>query len=77
MSANDTRAWQTRLSESAHRTCSDLRHNAYVTYRSFRSACGDAGLLMAMVFLFPLAILVIGAPLALCVRAVIDILRRL
>jgi hypothetical protein len=48
-----------------------------VTYRSFRSACGDIGLLMAAVFLFPLAILVIGAPLALCVRAVIDILRRL
>jgi hypothetical protein len=32
---------------------------------------------MATVFLFPLAVLVIGAPLALCVRAVIDILRRL
>jgi hypothetical protein len=48
-----------------------------VTFRSFQSACDDVGLLMAAVFLFPLAILVIGAPIGLCVRVVIDILRRL
>jgi hypothetical protein len=32
---------------------------------------------MATVFLFPLAILIMGAPIALCVRAALAILRRL
>jgi hypothetical protein len=37
----------------------------------------DALLLVLAVFLFPLSILVIGAPLALFVRLVIEIARRL
>ncbi len=48
-----------------------------MTYRSFRGACDDIGLLMATVFLFLLVILALGAPLAFCVRVVIDMLRRL
>jgi hypothetical protein len=46
-----------------------------VEYRTFRSACGDIGLLTVAVFLFPLAILVIGTPVALCLRAAIAIFR--
>ncbi|HVZ24165.1 MAG TPA: hypothetical protein VG871_24000 [Vicinamibacterales bacterium] len=46
-----------------------------MTYQSLRSACDDVGVLMAAVFLFPLVILIVGAPIALCVRAAIEILR--
>ena len=37
----------------------------------------DAVLLALAVFLFPLGILLIGTPIALCVRAVLEIARRL
>jgi hypothetical protein len=70
-------AWRTPLSETAHHACTVIRHNACVTYRWFRSACDDVTLLMATVLLFPLAILVMGAPIALCVRGALAILRRL
>jgi hypothetical protein len=46
---------------------------------SFRRMTGlleDAVLLMLIVFLFPLVILLVGAPIALCVRAVIEIVNR-
>jgi hypothetical protein len=36
----------------------------------------DAVLLMLIVLLFPLIILLAGAPIALCVRAVIEIVQR-
>jgi hypothetical protein len=51
--------------------------DAMMNYRAFRSACDDAATLMATVFLIPVAILIVGAPIALCVRAVVEILRRL
>ena len=35
----------------------------------------DAALLLGAAFLLPLIILLIGAPIALCVRAVIEIVR--
>jgi hypothetical protein len=46
---------------------------------SFRRMTGlleDAVLLMLIVFLFPVVILLIGAPIALFVRAVIEIVNR-
>jgi hypothetical protein len=48
-----------------------------VKSQAFRSVCDDVGVLMATVLLVPLAILVVGAPIAFCVRAAIELLRRL
>jgi hypothetical protein len=38
---------------------------------------GDALLLLLAVFLFPVGILLIGTPIALCARLVLEIVRRL
>jgi len=44
--------------------------------RAIARLCGDAGLLLLVLFLFPLVILAAGTPLALLVRAVLEIARR-
>jgi hypothetical protein len=41
-----------------------------------RGALEDAGLLLLITFAFPLVILIMGAPLALIVRLLIEISRR-
>lgn len=40
--------------------------------RTVTGALGDAGLLLAVVWLFPLAILLVGAPLALLLRGLVE-----
>lgn len=44
--------------------------------RAIARLFGDAGLLLLVLFLFPLVILAAGTPLALLVRAVLEIARR-
>ena len=47
------------------------------TFRRMTGLLEDAGLLMLVVFLVPVAILLVGAPLALCIRAIIAIVQLL
>jgi len=46
-------------------------------FRRMTGLLEDAGLLMLAVFLVPVAILVVGAPLALCIRAIVAIVHLL
>jgi hypothetical protein len=46
-------------------------------FRRMTGLLEDAGLLMLAVFLVPVAILVVGAPIALCIRAIIPIVHLL
>ena len=50
------------------------RDNTRVKYEAFRSVCDDIGVLMVTMFLVPIAILILGVPIALCVRAAVAIL---
>jgi hypothetical protein len=46
-------------------------------FRRMTGLLEDAVLLMLAVFLFPVVILLVGTPIALCVRAVIEVAQRL
>jgi hypothetical protein len=46
-------------------------------FRKMMGLVEDGALLLLVVFLFPLIVLLVGAPIALCVRAVIEIVDRI
>jgi hypothetical protein len=47
-----------------------------MTLAALRGALSDAVLLLAVVFLVPVAILVVGAPLAIVVRLIVEVVNR-
>lgn len=46
------------------------------TLRSIVGFLGDGALLLLVIFLFPLAILLVGTPIAFVVRAALEVARR-
>jgi hypothetical protein len=46
-------------------------------FRRMTGLLEDAGLLTVAVFLLPVAILLVGSPIALCIRAIVDVVRSL
>jgi hypothetical protein len=59
------------------RPTDDVRQGGSGSFRTFVAAFEDAVLLLLVAFLFPLMILVIGAPIALLMWALTEIAQRL
>ena len=55
----------------------DGRHGGSSSFSTFAAGLNEAMLLVIVVLLFPLAILLIGAPIALVLRVIIEIAHRL
>jgi hypothetical protein len=55
----------------------DVRPGGSSRFNTVMSGLSDATLLIAVVLLFPLAILLVGAPIALALRVLIEMARRL
>ena len=54
----------------------DVRRGGSGSFSTFVTGLNDAMLLMLVVLLFPVIILLVGAPIALIVRALIEIAHR-
>ena len=55
----------------------DVRQGISSSFSTFAAGLNDAMLLVLVVLLFPVIILLVGAPIALIVRALIEIAQRL
>jgi hypothetical protein len=53
-----------------------VRHGGSTSFSKFIAGLNDAMLLLLLVLLFPVAILLVGAPIALVVRALVEIAHR-